>query len=719
MPNREEQQHESQNDVPPVGRPRGAVWRALQADGVVWEGQVLLVGDDVDLAARMIVTHRRVVFVRGGELALDMPRGWLRPEPVLRRDGVLDLFVTMPDANLFDEPHRVPIRMREGHSAAGHIIAMLGPSGVRRISPDALSGIERAREATPPPRFGGFWDDIERDPLPRENGLVGAVDDFDEYPEMLDSSEDHSDLAPLEPPDRVLRAPTTAQRRQHASAFPITGMLPRDQRRSPWRLLIRLGALTVLLGTAAALGAGRLNIQVPGSANQPILAAPTATVPATGSPSDAPTTTLSPEDQTAAAIGVGGPGAQVSSGDQTATAVAAVAVTETPAPVSVAGSPAPIAAPTEPVIPTPAPSTPQPVPTATTQPSPTGPPSPTEVPAPVAETQPPTQAAATPAQTSATQAASVAADEPPAQEIVVGPLRLAFPVALRAESLPRYALPPGSGEWVLLVAEITNESDAPASLAMSDLRLFDRGAGTVLDLDTGTDVIATLAGFDPAWTSLDVIPLEPGGSAETLLLYLLPPGSSDDLALIVGQASIDLAPALALGEAPSAETPQLVEATVTEVRDGSRITVDVAGLQETVQYLGFQAPTAEACFAAEATAANAELVRGQLVWLERQASDRAVDGALLRDVWITSQNGNRALVAARLLEAGAGTSAPAAPDTRYQAWLEASAALARSNGAGFWTACEEVTASAASASDDAPRLAFMNASWRDRLSFGR
>src|ERR671911_2877802 len=110
MLNRDEHHHRSTRDVPPVGRPRGAAWRSLQADGVVWEGQVLLVGDEVDLAARMIVTHRRVVFVRGGELALDMSRSWLRPEPVLRRDGVLDLFVTMPDASLFDEPLQVPIR---------------------------------------------------------------------------------------------------------------------------------------------------------------------------------------------------------------------------------------------------------------------------------------------------------------------------------------------------------------------------------------------------------------------------------------------------------------------------------------------------------------------------------------------------------------------------------------------------------------------------------
>src|SRR5689334_22123451 len=60
-------------ETPLVGRPRGAAWRTLQADGVVWEGQVFLVGDDVDLAARMIVTHRSVAFARGGAVVLDIP----------------------------------------------------------------------------------------------------------------------------------------------------------------------------------------------------------------------------------------------------------------------------------------------------------------------------------------------------------------------------------------------------------------------------------------------------------------------------------------------------------------------------------------------------------------------------------------------------------------------------------------------------------------------
>jgi micrococcal nuclease len=572
-----------------------------------------------------------------------------------------------------------------------------------------LSGLERAREATPAPRFGSVWDD-EPDPLVSRNGLIGAVDDFDQYPDPATPETPDSDWAPFEPPDRVVRVPSNPPKRQNANAFPIAGMLPRDQRRSPWRLLIRVAALTVLLATAAALGAGRLDIQVPGAANQPVLVAPTATIPATTSPTQAPEAALGPNQESAIAIGVGGPAAQDTAGDETAAAQAAATPTETPVPVLM---------PTEVAIPTPASTlTPEPVPTATPQ-------QPTAA-APAAATNPSTpssaaagiatqdESAATPGQSSVTQIAAVDAGEPPAQEIVVGPLRLTIQTALRAASLPRYALPSGSGEWLLLIADFRNESDAAASLPMSDLRVFDRGTATVVDLDTGTDVIATLAGFDPAWSNDDVIAIEPGESAEALLLYLLPPGASDDLALLVGQTSIDLGPSLALGEAAPAAIPDLLEATVVAVLDGSHLTVDVAGQQATVQYLGFQAPTGDACFTSDATTANTALVEGGQVWLERQATDRAEDGALLRDVWITDANGNRALVAARLLEAGAGTPDPAAPDTRYQAWLQAAAALARSNGAGLWGACGDVSASTRAVPDDAPQLAFLGGAWRSR-----
>lgn len=691
MPNRDEQHHRSARDVPEVGRPRGAIWRSLQADGVVWEGQVLLVGGEVDLAARLIVTHRRVVIVRGGDIALEIPRGWLRQEPVLRRDGVLELFVATPESNPFDEPMSVPLRMREGNAAAGHIIAMLAPGGVRRIAPDTLSAIERARESATTPSYGGFWDGADPIPVPKRDAfLVGSSG----LPDELDSESNDdmplADLTPMEPPDRLIRLASHPQRPFNGAGYGIAGLAPRDQRRSPWSLVLRLCALMILLATAAALGAGRLNLHLPGSTpgTGAVLIAPTpTTADATGEPnanpevepaSSAADSALSPEELTAVAAGVGGPATQPT--DEAATDEATAAATEPAAPTTAA-----VVAPTKPAIPTPAPpSTPAAELTATLVPA--------EAPAAAtanASASPPAIVPSTPELAAVSQPAAVDPDSAPAQEIVVGSVRLAIPTALRAESLPKYGLPPGSGEWVLLRAELANEGDSVASVAMSDFRLFDRGTGTVADLDSGVGVIAGLAGMAPARGAGDVISLDAGDSTETLLLYLLPPGSSDDLALLVGQSSLDLAPSLEAGSAEPAEKPGLVEATVTEVLNGDRIAVDIGGLPSEVRYLGMRAPVASDCYTAEATAANEHLVAGKQVWLERQATDAAEDNVLMRDVWVADAQGEKVLVAARLLEAGAGSADSVAPDTRYASWLAASAALGRSHGAGMWGACAE------------------------------
>ncbi len=680
MPKREVEQHRSPRDVPPVGRPRGAVWRALQADGVVWEGQVYLVGDDVDLASRMIVTHRRVVFVRGGELALDIPREWLRPEPVLRRDGVLDLFVATPGSNLFDEPMTVPLRMREGHPAAGHIIAMLAPGGVRRILPETLSGMERAREAAPVPQFNGFWDEDGLDASWDDDGLGSDRAETTNRERSGTGESDVADWLPVEPPDRVVRTSSAPARPPQTNGYAITGLQPRDQRKSPWGLFLRIFGLVVLLASAAALGAGRLNLGVPGGGggSEAILAGPSPTAVVVASPPAAPEAALLPQEEAAIAIGVGGSAAQATAASSSPASAAMQTATETPSPTT--------SAPTSVVIPTPAP------PAAAAQAATPAPASTSEAAtedSPAAEADVATPPQSTPAATVPEQPPAVDPDAPPAQELVTGPLRITVSSAQRAESLPRYGLPPDSGEWVLLTVEVRNEGTAPASLAMSDFRLYDRAPGTTIELDSGTDVIAGLAGFEPPRSADDDIAVGPGDSAEALLLYLLPPGSSDDVVFLAGESAMDLAPVLTAGDTTVAAAPELFQATVSEVLNGARVVVDVAGLRETVQYLGIQAPLADACFAAEAAAANQQLVDGNSVWLERQASDRAADDALLRDVWIADQSGERVLVSARLLEAGAGLAAPAAPDTRYQAWLQSSAALARTNGAGLWGACPD------------------------------
>src|SRR5262245_12719721 len=101
--------------APAVGRPRGGAWRALPAEGVLWEGQVLLPGGDVDLAARLIVTHQRLAFVRGSAVALDVPREWIRPAPALLPDGEI-LFSVTPSISADTE--QIKIIVREGRRPA-------------------------------------------------------------------------------------------------------------------------------------------------------------------------------------------------------------------------------------------------------------------------------------------------------------------------------------------------------------------------------------------------------------------------------------------------------------------------------------------------------------------------------------------------------------------------------------------------------------------------
>ena len=57
---------------------------------------------------------------------------------------------------------------------------MLAPGGVRRIAPDSLSGIERAREAAPAPRFGGFWDGLDDGAEIGSAKLIASSDRDDE-----------------------------------------------------------------------------------------------------------------------------------------------------------------------------------------------------------------------------------------------------------------------------------------------------------------------------------------------------------------------------------------------------------------------------------------------------------------------------------------------------------------------------------------------------------
>lgn len=560
MLNRHEEQHRSARDVPPVARPKGATWRSLQADGIVWEGQVLLVGGAVDLAARMIVTHRRVAFVRGGEISLEVPRGWLRQEPVLRRDGILELFVSTPESNPFDEPMSIRLRMREGHPAAGHIIAMLAPGGARRIMPDTVSAIERAKEAAPPSTYGGFWNDIEK---PETSPRSDIADAGRRLLNVDDPAEESTDLPPFDPPERLFRASSTVPTRQvlpPAPGFSITGLAPRDQRRSSWGLALRLAALFLLLATAAAFGAGRLHLSLPGVAPsaEAVLTAPPATdaAPDATNPESAPVTpasgnaadaaALTSDDLTAVALGVGGAD-EVEPGPVEAASNVVAQANEAAAAQPAAADTAAVTA-----IPTPAAEL------AAAPPEQTDPQ--------VATAPAPTSTAVAVAEVAATTTEPAPVTAP--QALQVGDVSIAIDSAQRAESLPKYGLPPGSGEWLVLVATAQNNGDSAASLPMSGFQIQDRGRNQVAQLDTGVGVIASLAGIQPGRDATESVNLDAGAKTEVLLLYLLPSEASDDLSLMAGDATLDLAPFLApQGDAGSPQ-PALVESTLTSTVNG-------------------------------------------------------------------------------------------------------------------------------------------------------
>jgi micrococcal nuclease len=131
-------------------------------------------------------------------------------------------------------------------------------------------------------------------------------------------------------------------------------------------------------------------------------------------------------------------------------------------------------------------------------------------------------------------------------------------------------------------------------------------------------------------------------------------------------------------------------ATVTRVVDGDTVHVDLDGTDETVRYIGIDTPesvkpgTPVQCYAEQASAANARLVRGQDVRLRFDAERRDRFGRLLAYVYRADDG---TLVNARLVRDGAARPLRIAPNTRFAARFSALAAEAKAAGRGLWKAC--------------------------------
>lgn len=149
------------------------------------------------------------------------------------------------------------------------------------------------------------------------------------------------------------------------------------------------------------------------------------------------------------------------------------------------------------------------------------------------------------------------------------------------------------------------------------------------------------------------------------------------------------------GPASSPAVGALVRATVIGISDGDTIRVRLDdGTVERVRYVGIDAPEiahpedgiAAECYGAEATAADADLVAGKVVLLERDVSDRDRFGRLLRHVWLPT-GATRVLVAEELVRGGMAFAHTYRPDTSRDAELAAAEADARAAGRGLWGAC--------------------------------
>jgi endonuclease YncB( thermonuclease family) len=291
------------------------------------------------------------------------------------------------------------------------------------------------------------------------------------------------------------------------------------------------------------------------------------------------------------------------------------------------------------------------------------------------------------------QEPSLEKDEIAQQAVVSGAFRYTVETAVRGVELPDLALPnQGNGEWVVLVVSARNWSDDNAVLDMTNFRLAPVGAPDfAVAIDPSTDSVATFLGLTPAFKYNARAPFAPNETHRVALVFLVGLGLGD-LTLLTGSTQVDLAQSFVhptqitdLGSDPGA--PELIRGKVTKVIDGSTIVVKIKDEEVRVTYLGVTVPTGDACYAAEATAANADLVDGKTVLLEREWKNRAPRGAVARDVWIVNDDGSRTLVAAELVARGAATPNPVEPDIRYAGVLSAAATTAYYGGLGFWNAC--------------------------------
>lgn len=137
---------------------------------------------------------------------------------------------------------------------------------------------------------------------------------------------------------------------------------------------------------------------------------------------------------------------------------------------------------------------------------------------------------------------------------------------------------------------------------------------------------------------------------------------------------------------------------VVEVIDGDTIEVEIDGEIHRVRYIGMDAPERDEPFYDEATQANADLVMGQTVYLERDTSEEDRFGRLLRYVYV----GER-MVNAELVQRGLAVMVVFPPDVHHANRFRRLEDEARAAGLGLWAAGAAQSPDAAPSATSRPR----------------
>ena len=177
-------------------------------------------------------------------------------------------------------------------------------------------------------------------------------------------------------------------------------------------------------------------------------------------------------------------------------------------------------------------------------------------------------------------------------------------------------------------------------------------------------------------------------------------------ALVVVGCGADRAPTGSAPAAPSTAAPAspasgpalapigaTETARVVRIVDGDTIVIDRGGGNEKVRYIGMNTPETVKpnspieFMGKEASAANAALVEGRTVTLEKDVSETDQYDRLLRYVWVGDGSGagsGLTMVNLALVEQGFAQVSTWPPDVRYVDLFTAAQRVAREQGIGLW-----------------------------------